>query len=200
MLRAAQAFGLARRIERGRGPVLPCQAAQAGLVMRGQGARRGGQHAAVAFHHHAAHLGQRGADQRDAGIRIVPRHIAHPFGARAGLAEAATGADQPDAPRPPGIGRRQLRIARPAFPVIAAQRGQFVRGEHGAQQRAVHRALAPAAPKPYAAGRDRRGSLRRHVRAPAHLTPAHVSPPVCARHGWPRHSPARAGAACRSSR
>jgi len=126
VLGPAQGLGLTRGIEPGDRAVLPRQLAQARLEHRGERAGRGGEHPAVAFHHHVAHFGQARADQRDPRIAVLAGDVAHPFGPGAGLAEAAPGADQPGAPCLFG---RELLVARPAFPIVAAERGELVRCE-----------------------------------------------------------------------
>ena len=93
MLRPAQAFRFGRRIEKGEGPVLPGEAFEARFVNWRKRAGRGGQHAAIAFDHDGADFGKARADKGDARRAIVSRHVADPFRARAGLAEAAPGAD-----------------------------------------------------------------------------------------------------------
>ena len=149
VLGPAQALGLARRIEPRDRAVFPRQLAQARLELRGERARRGGEHAAVAFDHDVAHFGQACADQRDPRAAVVAGDLAHPFGARAGLAEAAPGADQPGAPC---LARGELRVARPAFPVVAAERGQLVRGEQAGELLALGIGRFAGAPQPGASG------------------------------------------------
>jgi hypothetical protein len=56
------------------------------------------QQAALSFHHNAARLGKRRADQRNARGGIAFGDAAHPFRAGPGLAEAASRHDQPYAP------------------------------------------------------------------------------------------------------
>src|SRR3546814_16347314 len=48
--------------------------------------------------HHALPVGDRRRDQRDPRVGIAARELAHPFGARARLAEPAPRLDQPDTP------------------------------------------------------------------------------------------------------
>src|SRR5690606_26523428 len=200
VLRPAQRLGLARRIEPGDRAVLPGQLAQARLEHRGERARRGGEHPAVAFDHHVAHFGQARADQRDPRAAVLAGDVAHPFGARAGLAEAAPGADQPGPPAlVRGLARRELLVARPAFPVIAAERGELVRLELPGERLARGVAFGSRAAQPLAAG----------GRAPAPSSGCHrSSPPALSRPapwlaapcGSPRRSRARAPAARRSWR
>ena len=179
MLRPAQRFRLPGGIEPGDRAILPRQPAQARLELRGQRTRRCRQYAAVAFHHDIADFRQIGAHQRDACRTVVPGHVAHPFGARPRLAETASGADQPGTP---GLARRQLRIAGPAFPVIAAQRGQLVRLQSAGQLLAVAIGLIARAPQPPSAGQIAPVS---HFRGPLPLpgvpcAPRH-RPPCCGR-------------------
>ena len=149
MLGAAQAVRFGGRIEEGLRPVLPSQPLQARLEDGGESAGRGGRHAAIPFDHDGADLGEARADKRDARRAVIARHVPDPFGARTGLAEAAPGADQPGAPDIFGaVLRRQLLVARPAFPVIAAESSQFVRGKLGGKRLAIRRAVRIHAPQP----------------------------------------------------
>ncbi len=114
VLRAAQAFRLGGRIERGLRAARPGQPAQRRLEHRPPVGRADGEDAAFALDHHRARLGQRRADQGDAGRGVLLGHLAHPFGPGAGLAEAASGEHQPE---PPFALGRQLLAARPQAPV-----------------------------------------------------------------------------------
>ena len=126
MLGPAQSLGLARRIEERLRPVGPGEPPQRRFEFGHQRARRGRKHAAFALHHDAARLGQARGDERDARLRVGAGDRAHPLGARAGLAEAAPRADQPDAPVAFG---GELLVAAPDLPVPGAQRGDFVRAQ-----------------------------------------------------------------------
>jgi hypothetical protein len=116
VLRTAQRFRLTRRIEhrlRTRGPGQP---PPRGFELWTFAARGDGQQAAFTLDHHAARLAQRGRDQRDPRRRVGLGDLADPFGPGAGLAEAASGHDQPDGPRCFGW---QLAFVGPQPPVLA---------------------------------------------------------------------------------
>ncbi|GAA5046787.1 hypothetical protein GCM10023208_02470 [Erythrobacter westpacificensis] len=127
MLRTAQAFRLAGGIKRCLRAIGPGQSPQRGLEFRPVRVEVAGENAAFAFHHHRPCFRDGSGDEGDAGIGVILRHVAHPFGPGAGLAEAATGTDQP---QPPAIGRRHLLAPSPQGPVVFQQvafcRVQFV--------------------------------------------------------------------------
>ncbi|MCY1171558.1 hypothetical protein D9M73_116720 [compost metagenome] len=83
--------------------------------------------------HHAPHILDRRANQRDPRARHRARDLAHPFGTRPRLAETAPGADQP---HPPRAGGRLLPLLRPALPAPI----EFgpLRGGQVAQQGVAH--------------------------------------------------------------
>ena len=86
-----------------------------------------GENAALAFHHHRPCFGDGSGDEGDAGIGILLRHVADPFGPGTGLAETASGADQP---QPPVLCGRHLLAPGPQGPVVFQQvalcRVQFI--------------------------------------------------------------------------
>ena len=116
MLGAAQTFGFRRRIEERLRPVGPGQPPQRRFEQRADAGWAAGEQPAFPFDHHRARFGQRGGDQSNAGIGLVPRDAADPFGPGAGLAEAAPGTDQP---YPPVARRGKLLRPGPLFPMPA---------------------------------------------------------------------------------
>jgi len=132
MLGSAQGLRLGCRIERRLRAVGPGQPPQRGFIGRATAWRAHGQQPGFALDHHRARFAQRGRDQRDphAGVEVGPG--ADPLAARAGLAEAAPGHDQPG---PPLAGGRHLLPARPEGPVPF---------EHAALVVGHRRQLAPA--------------------------------------------------------
>ena len=114
MLRAAQAARFVGAVERRDGAVGPHDPPLRGHVARPLVGRRDRQDAAVALDHHIAGILGGWPDQGDAvGARLDPRPDI--FGAGPGLAEAASGEQQPD---PPIARRRQLARPRPLAPDI----------------------------------------------------------------------------------
>ena len=114
VLRTAQAFGLGGGIEGRARAAGPHQLPPRGFEARSLARRGDRQQPALALDHHPPRLAQRGGDQRDPRGRIGLGDGADPFGARAGLAEAAPRHDQPQMP---GLGRGQLAGMRPELPV-----------------------------------------------------------------------------------
>src|SRR3990167_2335331 len=110
VLRPAQGFRFARRIEERLCPVRPGQAPDRTFIGRPPPWRPDRKQPALAFHHHAARFVERRSDQRDPRLRIVLGHAAHPFRTQPGLAEPAPGHDQP---HPPVVVRRKLGFPRP---------------------------------------------------------------------------------------
>jgi hypothetical protein len=98
MLGAAQAFRLTRRIEHGPGTIGPAKLPLRRFETRPQRARRNRDQPAFALDHHASRFAQRRRDQRDAGMAIAFGYGADPFRPRPGLAETASGQDQPGQP------------------------------------------------------------------------------------------------------
>jgi hypothetical protein len=89
--------------------------------------------------HHALDILDRRADQRDARARPAAGKVADPFGARARLAEAAPGHDQP---HPPIAHRRALAVMRPAQPArdqLVAMRPRHRRDRASAPNRIEQR-------------------------------------------------------------
>ncbi len=183
MLGAAQRFGFGRRIEKRLRAVGPDQASQRGLEFGRQRSGRGGEDAAFPFDHHRARLGQARGDEGDARRGIVPRYVAHPLGARARLAEAASGADQPDAPVAFGS---ELFVAAPDFPVPGAQRLALVRAQRLVEDQAALAPLLAGLAEPGAAA----GSHPNHRCAPGSRRrappwrPAPVPPVRASRRSW----------------
>ena len=125
MLRAAEAFGLGGGIEGRARAAGPDQLPPRGFEARSLARRGDRQQPALALDHHPPRLAQRGGDQRDPRGRIGLGDGADPCGARAGLAEAAAGHDQPQVP---GLGRGQLTGMRPQ-PPVAPERGTLGMGQ-----------------------------------------------------------------------
>jgi len=119
VLRAAQAFGLGGRIEKGHRAIGPGQPLERRLVERPVVRRTDCQHPAFAFDHYAARFAKRGGNQRDPCIGIEDGAFAHPFGPGAGLAEAASRANHPAIP---SAARWRLCLAPPERPVMPDQR------------------------------------------------------------------------------
>src|SRR3546814_5379957 len=115
MLRPAQSFRILARIDECPAPARPAQHAPRRLPARAGGAT-GGKNAALALHHHVAHFGGGGAHQSDPDSLLPRRDPIDPFGARAGLAEAAPRHDEPG---PPVALGRKLRRPRMGLPRAA---------------------------------------------------------------------------------
>lgn len=114
VLRTAQRFRFAGRIEQGLRAAGPDQPAQRRLETRRAARRRDCEQSAFALDHDRAYFGQGRPHQRNArrGIRLCNR--TNPFGTCAGLAETAAGHDQPC---PPVARRGKLPGACPEPPM-----------------------------------------------------------------------------------
>ena len=124
VLGTAQPVGLLGGVERADGAVGPGEPALGRLVNRAVVVGGAGEDARLPLHHRVARVGGGRGDQGDAAgqARGDPRQ--HPLDARAGLAEAASGEDQPDEPV---AGRGELRVARVELPVTEENRRRFRR-------------------------------------------------------------------------
>src|SRR5579859_4027307 len=116
MFRPAHVVGVVRAIRGRHRAVGPRQAAFGWLIRRAEPRRGDTQDTAFAFHHHVSHIS--GGTRDDGEPVTAPAfHLrTHPFRARAGLAEAATREEEPDAPV---ARRRQLIVTRPKGPAVA---------------------------------------------------------------------------------
>ena len=124
-LRPAQAVGIVGGEQLRDGAVGPGELVAGDLEVRALGGRVDRQQAGQALDHHAAHLADGLADQRDAAralqrIRRAQGAGTHPLGTGAGLAGAAAAEHEPGAPGGAGCGRGrcELIVARPALPGV----------------------------------------------------------------------------------
>ena len=113
VLLAPEPVGLLGREEPAHRAVRPFEAQVGGEEARPLIGPAAGENAGFAGDHGVAHVGEGRADQVDDRVGLHP--VAHRFGARAGLAGAAAGQDEPD---DPVARRRRLVGARPERPVV----------------------------------------------------------------------------------
>jgi hypothetical protein len=124
-LRSAQALRVISGKHLRNGTVGPDELVSRDIELRPLARRMHAEQAGHAFHHHAAHLGDGLADQRDAAARgrrqgRVTLHLrADPFGAGTRLARTAAAQHQPGAPGALRAGRErwELVVARPHQPI-----------------------------------------------------------------------------------